>query len=123
MPEQKGFCGEGTGATRTQEFGNGDKQVNGEDQQFAHERTLPWWPSDARLPGAGGFRHTSNSHPTGVDSQRILIRRFAVELADYPTRPLIVTAIATSAVKIMPHKIALSDSSLVRASAPRDICR
>jgi len=40
---------------------------------------------------------------------------------DYPTMPLMVTAIATSAVKIMPQKIALSDSSLVRAVVPRDI--
>jgi len=59
----------------------------------------------------------------GVDSQRILICRFAVELANYPTMPLIVMAIATSAVKIMPQKILLSDSSLVRASVPRDIFR
>jgi len=39
--------------------------VNGEDQQIAHERTLPWLPSDARLPGVGEFRHTTNSPPTG----------------------------------------------------------
>jgi hypothetical protein len=44
-------------------------------------------------------------------------------LADYPTMPLIVTAIATSAVKIMAQKIVFSERSLVRASAPRDIFR
>ena len=40
---------------------------------MAHERTLPWLPPDARLPGAGGFRHTTNSHPTG--SRSMAMRR------------------------------------------------
>jgi hypothetical protein len=85
---------------------------------FFSGRGRIWNP---RLICANGERKCAMQ--TGEDSRRILIRRFAVELADYPTMPLIVTAIATSAVKIMPHKIALSDSSLVRASVPRDICR
>jgi hypothetical protein len=66
MFEQQRLCSEGADPTRRQKFGNGDKQVNGEDQQSAHARTLPWLPLDARLPGTGGFRHTIISLPTGL---------------------------------------------------------
>ena len=65
MLEQQRFRGEGADATRTEELGNGDKQMDGEDQQFAYERTLPRLLPDARLPGTGGSRHTTNSPPTG----------------------------------------------------------
>jgi putative transposase len=70
MLEQKGFRGEGADATRTQEFRQGDKQVHGENQQFAHDRTLRLPPLDARLPGTGGFGHTTNSPPTGCKTAR-----------------------------------------------------
>jgi hypothetical protein len=65
--------GEGADATGTEEFREGDKQVHGEDQQFAHDRTLPLPPPDARLLGTGGFRHTTNSHPTGSVEGKIVL--------------------------------------------------
>jgi hypothetical protein len=64
MFEEQRLRGEGAGATLTEEFREGDKQVDDEDQKFAHERTLPPPLSGARLPGTGGFLHTTNSHPT-----------------------------------------------------------
>src|SRR5258708_39111673 len=64
MSEKQGLRGEGTGATRTKQFRQGDKRMNGEDQQLAHERTLPRLLPDARLPGTGGFRHTTISPST-----------------------------------------------------------
>jgi hypothetical protein len=73
------------------------------------------------LMNANGAR--KRTMQTSVDSRRILIHRFAVESADYPNMPLVIPAITTSTVKIMPHKIALSDRSWVRASVPRDIFR
>jgi hypothetical protein len=63
MLEQQRFRGEGADATRTEELSNVGKQVNGEDQKFAYERTLSWLPPDARVPSTGGFRHTTNSPP------------------------------------------------------------
>ena len=65
MFEEQRLRGEGADATGTEEFREGDKQVNREDQKVAHDRTLPWLPPDARLPGTGGSRHTTNSHATG----------------------------------------------------------
>ena len=40
MLEQLRLRGEGADATQTEELSNGGMQVNGEDQKFAHERTL-----------------------------------------------------------------------------------
>ena len=40
MFEQQRFRDEGAGATSAQQLRKGDKQVDGEDQKFAHERTL-----------------------------------------------------------------------------------
>jgi hypothetical protein len=64
MFEQQRFCGGGADAPWAQQLRDGGKQVEGEDPQFANERTLAWLPADARLPGTGEFRHTANSHPT-----------------------------------------------------------
>jgi hypothetical protein len=70
--EQQRFRGEGADATRTEELGNGDKPVDGEDQQFARGRTVRRPLSDARLPGTGGFRHTTISPPTGARLQAVI---------------------------------------------------
>jgi hypothetical protein len=50
-----------------------------------------------------------------------LIRRFSVELADYPTMPLIIPATTISTVMIMPQKIDISEIALARATASREI--
>ena len=36
MLEQQRFCGDGTDATWAEEFREGDQQVDGEDEEFAH---------------------------------------------------------------------------------------
>jgi hypothetical protein len=74
MFEQQRFRGESAGATRVQQLREGGKQVDDEDQKFAHERTLPPPPSSARLPGTGGFRHPTNSPPTALLAISIRLR-------------------------------------------------
>ena len=41
MLEQQRFCGDGTYATRAEQLREGDQQVDGEDEEFAHGRTVP----------------------------------------------------------------------------------
>src|SRR5438552_15699800 len=36
MLQQQGLCGDGADATRAEEFGESDQQVDGEDDEFAH---------------------------------------------------------------------------------------
>ena len=67
MLEKKRLGAYGARAARTHQFRHGDEQVDGEDEDFAHERTLPRPSSRARLPHARGLRHTTNSPPTGAE--------------------------------------------------------
>ena len=37
MLEHQGFCGDGTYATRAEQAREGDEEVDGEEEEFAHE--------------------------------------------------------------------------------------
>ena len=70
MLEQKGFRGKGADATRTQEFRQGDKQVERQEEQIAHESNIITAANPCKTARHGPFGlEFTNSHPTGCGRQ------------------------------------------------------
>ncbi len=64
MFEQKRFCGDGARATTAEQLRHDDQQVDGQDEDVAHGANGTITIDSARLHGAGGLRHATNSPRT-----------------------------------------------------------
>jgi hypothetical protein len=67
MFEQKRLCGDGAYTTWAEQLREDDEEVDGEGEAIAHGANGTSPPVRARLHGADGLRHTTNSPPTGSE--------------------------------------------------------
>jgi hypothetical protein len=80
--EKSRLCSDGSYTTWAQQLRKGDKQVNGENEEFAHGRTLLRPPSRARLHRKGAFPHTNNLPSTREPHMNMLMIFFRESLEE-----------------------------------------
>ena len=75
MLEHQRFCGDGTYATRAERPREGDEEVDGEDEEFAHGANIitPVIARKTARQGLFGLDFT-NSPPTGQSQQKVTRR-------------------------------------------------
>lgn len=65
MLQQQGLCGDGADATGADQLREGDRQVDAEYEEFAHEANRTMITSVRRLRRTAAFPLAMNSPPTG----------------------------------------------------------